>query len=44
MYVVYVDDCIDSEFRSPVAAGLRVSELLRIGLEAHLVYDEGATL
>lgn len=42
MYVVYVDDCIDNEFRSPVAAELRVSELLRNGYDAHVVYDEGA--
>lgn len=42
MYQVYVDDNLDSEFRSPVAADLRVKELLRNGSEAHIVYDEGA--
>ena len=41
MYVVLVDDQIDSTFRSPVAAELRVSELLRRGVEASFYFDEG---
>ena len=42
MYQVYVDDNLDSEFRSPVAADLRVAELARRGVEASVLYDEGA--
>ena len=42
MYVVYIDDHIDCELRSPVAAELRISELLRNGIEAYTIYDEGA--
>lgn len=42
MYVVYVDDRIDKQFRSPVAAELRVLELRRQGFDAHKEYDEGA--
>ena len=42
MYYVYIEDSVDSEFRSPVAAELRVSELRRRGFDAHKEYDEGA--
>lgn len=42
MYVVYVDDNIDTEFRSAMAAELRVLELRRQGFDAHKEYDEGA--
>lgn len=42
MFYVYVEDQIESSYRSPVAAELRVLELLRRGSEAHVVYDEGA--
>lgn len=42
MYVVYVDDNVDTEFRSPVAADLRVADLARRGIEASVHYDEGA--
>lgn len=42
VYYVYVDDHIDTPFRSPVAAELRVKELLRSGEDAYVVFDEGA--
>lgn len=42
MYIVYIDDSVDSEFRSPVAAELRVLELHRRGFDARKEYDEGA--
>lgn len=42
MYIVYIDDYVDSEFRSPVAAELRVLELRRLGINARKEYDEGA--
>lgn len=42
MYYVYIEDSVDSEFRSPVAAELRVMELRRRGFDAHKEYDEGA--
>lgn len=42
MYYVYVNDSIDSTFRSPVAADLRVLELRHQGSDAHKEYDEGA--
>ena len=42
MYIVYLeDDSIDSEFRSPVAAELRVLDLAKRGVKAFKVYDEG---
>jgi len=41
VYYVYVDDHIDTQFRSPVAAELRVKELLRSGEDAYVVFDEG---
>lgn len=42
MYIVYIDDSVDSEFRSPVAAELRVLELRRRGFDVRKEYDEGA--
>ena len=41
MYVVLVDDQIDSSYSSPVVADLRVKELLRRGVDASVHFDEG---
>ena len=42
MYYVYVDDQIDSSYRSPVAADLRVKDLARRGIDARVEPDDRA--
>ena len=42
MFYVYVEDQIESSYRSPVAADLRVKELALRGIDAHVEPDEGA--
>lgn len=43
MYIVLLEnDTIDTEFRSPVAADLRIKQLARQGVKAYRIFDEGA--
>ncbi len=41
VYLVYVEDELVNQFRSPVAADLFVKQLSRQGIHAHVVFDEG---
>lgn len=43
MYVVYIDDAIYCEYKSPVAANLQAKQLIAQGYtDVHVIFDESA--